>query len=174
MEVAQLLRAKTFETQLPGQKAEQGAALAYGYLPAPSKHSHPHGGFEPVETQEVIQRGPQTTNAAAEKRGTLSLFRLHIYPWHNSLHGTPQMRRVLHRRSGSGTTTYQSGLSERQAAEAMSAQQVAPTRMALQTYKGKLLGAKKGYELLKKKSDALKVTDFPRGSCLPLCPWVWQ
>lgn len=38
----------------------------------------------------------------------------------------------------------------------MSAQQVAPTRMALQTYKGKLLGAKKGYELLKKKSDALK------------------
>lgn len=29
--------------------------------------------------------------------------------------------------------------------------------MALQTYKGKLLGAKKGYELLKKKSDALKV-----------------
>lgn len=39
----------------------------------------------------------------------------------------------------------------------MSAQQVAPTRMALQTYKGKLLGAKKGYELLKKKSDALKV-----------------
>lgn len=41
----------------------------------------------------------------------------------------------------------------------MSAQQVAPTRMALQTYKGKLVGAKKGYELLKKKSDALKVTD---------------
>lgn len=39
----------------------------------------------------------------------------------------------------------------------MSAQQVAPTRMALQTYKGKLVGAKKGYELLKKKSDALKV-----------------
>lgn len=39
----------------------------------------------------------------------------------------------------------------------MSAQQVAPTRMALQTYKGKLQGAKKGYELLKKKSDALKV-----------------
>lgn len=39
----------------------------------------------------------------------------------------------------------------------MSAQQVAPTRMALQMYKGKLLGAKKGYELLKKKSDALKV-----------------
>ncbi|CAN0379231.1 unnamed protein product, partial [Ectocarpus fasciculatus] len=38
----------------------------------------------------------------------------------------------------------------------MSAQQVAPTRMALQMYKGKLLGAKKGYELLKKKSDALK------------------
>lgn len=39
----------------------------------------------------------------------------------------------------------------------MSAQQVAPTRMALQTYKTKLVGAKKGYELLKKKSDALKV-----------------
>lgn len=39
----------------------------------------------------------------------------------------------------------------------MSAQQVAPTRMALQTYKSKLVGAKKGYELLKKKSDALKV-----------------
>ncbi|CAM9638485.1 unnamed protein product [Ectocarpus sp. 4 AP-2014] len=38
----------------------------------------------------------------------------------------------------------------------MSAQQVAPTRMALQMYKGKLQGAKKGYELLKKKSDALK------------------
>lgn len=30
--------------------------------------------------------------------------------------------------------------------------------MALQMYKGKLLGAKKGYELLKKKSDALKVS----------------
>lgn len=29
--------------------------------------------------------------------------------------------------------------------------------MALQTYKSKLVGAKKGYELLKKKSDALKV-----------------
>ena len=43
----------------------------------------------------------------------------------------------------------------------MSAQQVAPTRMALQTYKGKLLGAKKGYELLKKKSDALKVCVVP-------------
>lgn len=38
----------------------------------------------------------------------------------------------------------------------MSAKQVAPTRMALQTYKSKLVGAKKGYELLKKKSDALK------------------
>ncbi|KAG5181391.1 ATP synthase subunit D-domain-containing protein [Tribonema minus] len=34
--------------------------------------------------------------------------------------------------------------------------QVAPTRMALTLYKGKLVGAKKGYELLKKKSDALK------------------
>lgn len=39
--------------------------------------------------------------------------------------------------------------------------QVAPTRMALQMYKGKLVGAKKGYELLKKKSDALKVNNLP-------------
>ncbi|CAN0468840.1 unnamed protein product, partial [Discosporangium mesarthrocarpum] len=38
----------------------------------------------------------------------------------------------------------------------MSGAQVAPTRMALQMYKLKLVGAKKGYELLKKKSDALK------------------
>ena len=29
---------------------------------------------------------------------------------------------------------------------------------ALQLYKGKKVGAKKGYELLKRKSDALKVT----------------
>ncbi|CAM9165270.1 unnamed protein product, partial [Chrysoparadoxa australica] len=36
-------------------------------------------------------------------------------------------------------------------------QQVAPTRMTLTLYKAKLVGAKKGYELLKKKSDALKV-----------------
>ena len=36
-------------------------------------------------------------------------------------------------------------------------QGVAPTRMALQVMKTKLVGAKKGYELLKKKSDALKV-----------------
>lgn len=36
-------------------------------------------------------------------------------------------------------------------------EQVPPTRMALQLYKGKKLGAKKGYELLKRKSDALKV-----------------
>ena len=34
--------------------------------------------------------------------------------------------------------------------------QVPPTRMALQVYKGKHMGAKKGYELLKKKADALK------------------
>lgn len=33
---------------------------------------------------------------------------------------------------------------------------VFPSRMALQTIKGKLIGAKRGYELLKKKSDALK------------------
>lgn len=35
--------------------------------------------------------------------------------------------------------------------------QVAPTRMAQQVYKGKKLAATKGYELLKKKADALKV-----------------
>ncbi|TYZ65291.1 hypothetical protein PybrP1_013198 [[Pythium] brassicae (nom. inval.)] len=35
--------------------------------------------------------------------------------------------------------------------------QVAPTRMALTTYKGKLVAAKKGFELLKKKADALKI-----------------
>jgi len=35
--------------------------------------------------------------------------------------------------------------------------QVAPTRMALTMYKGKRVGAKKGYELLKKKADALKM-----------------
>lgn len=63
------------------------------------------------------------------------------------------MRRVLNL-VPTKSSTRDSGL-ERQAT--MSAQQVAPTRMALQTYKGKLLGAKKGYELLKKKSDALKV-----------------
>ncbi|KAJ8601903.1 hypothetical protein CTAYLR_002689 [Chrysophaeum taylorii] len=34
--------------------------------------------------------------------------------------------------------------------------QVPPTRMALQTYKAKKTGAKKGYDLLKKKADALK------------------
>jgi len=36
-------------------------------------------------------------------------------------------------------------------------EQVPPTRMALTLYKTKRVGAKKGYELLKKKSDALKV-----------------
>lgn len=35
--------------------------------------------------------------------------------------------------------------------------QVAPTRMALTTYKAKRVAAKKGYELLKKKADALKI-----------------
>ena len=35
-------------------------------------------------------------------------------------------------------------------------QQVLPSRMVLQLYKQKSIGAKKGYELLKKKSDALK------------------
>ncbi|EWM22488.1 h - or na -translocating f- v-type and a-type atpase (f-atpase) superfamily [Nannochloropsis gaditana] len=39
----------------------------------------------------------------------------------------------------------------------MSGAIVAPTRMALTMYKTKRVGAKKGYELLKKKSDALKV-----------------
>ncbi|KAJ1446595.1 ATPase, V1 complex, subunit D [Pelagophyceae sp. CCMP2097] len=34
--------------------------------------------------------------------------------------------------------------------------QVPPTRMALQTYKGKKAGAKTGFDLLKKKADALK------------------
>lgn len=35
--------------------------------------------------------------------------------------------------------------------------EVPPTRMNLQTFKGKVVGAKKGYELLKSKADALKV-----------------
>ena len=35
--------------------------------------------------------------------------------------------------------------------------QVPPTRMNLQTYKGKQVAAKKGYDLLKSKADALKV-----------------
>lgn len=38
-----------------------------------------------------------------------------------------------------------------------SAVQVAPTRMGLTMYKGKRVAAKKGYELLKNKADALKV-----------------
>ena len=36
------------------------------------------------------------------------------------------------------------------------ADQVPPTRMALQTYKTKRTGATKGHQLLKKKADALK------------------
>ncbi|OWZ16053.1 H - or Na -translocating F-type, V-type and A-type ATPase (F-ATPase) [Phytophthora megakarya] len=39
----------------------------------------------------------------------------------------------------------------------MSSVQVAPTRMALTTFKTKRVGAKKGFELLKKKADALKM-----------------
>ncbi|KAL3658157.1 hypothetical protein V7S43_016788 [Phytophthora oleae] len=39
----------------------------------------------------------------------------------------------------------------------MSSVQVAPTRMALTLFKGKRVGAKKGFELLKKKADALKM-----------------
>ncbi|KAI9916858.1 hypothetical protein PsorP6_017201 [Peronosclerospora sorghi] len=39
----------------------------------------------------------------------------------------------------------------------MSSVQVAPTRMALTTFKSKSVGAKKGFELLKKKADALKM-----------------
>ena len=38
----------------------------------------------------------------------------------------------------------------------MSQYGVLPSRMTLQTYKIRAVGAKKGYELLKKKSDALK------------------
>lgn len=45
--------------------------------------------------------------------------------------------------------------------------------MALQLYKGKLVGAKKGYELLKKKSDALKVGNS-LGSLLALSAVIRQ
>ena len=38
----------------------------------------------------------------------------------------------------------------------MSQYGVLPSRMTLQVYKIRAVGAKKGYELLKKKSDALK------------------
>lgn len=38
----------------------------------------------------------------------------------------------------------------------MSVANVVPSRMTLQVYKARAVGAKKGYELLKKKSDALK------------------
>jgi V-type H+-transporting ATPase subunit D len=34
--------------------------------------------------------------------------------------------------------------------------QIVPSRMSLQAFKAKKVGAKKGYDLLKKKSDALK------------------
>jgi hypothetical protein len=44
---------------------------------------------------------------------------------------------------------------------------VPPTRMNLQLYKGKYVGAKKGYDLLKSKADALKV------SGLHLSDWVF-
>ena len=38
----------------------------------------------------------------------------------------------------------------------MSQYGVLPSRMTLQVYKARAIGAKKGYDLLKKKSDALK------------------
>ena len=34
--------------------------------------------------------------------------------------------------------------------------QIVPSRMTKQQFKAKIVGAKKGYDLLKKKSDALK------------------
>ena len=45
--------------------------------------------------------------------------------------------------------------------------QVAPTRMNLGVFKGKQIAAKKGYDLLKSKADALKVLifDIIRMSC---------
>lgn len=73
-----------------------------------------------------------------------------------SLSGGPPARN-RNRNSSSRALLYCSSDAVRVEPVTMSAQQVAPTRMALQMYKGKLLGAKKGYELLKKKSDALKV-----------------
>ena len=44
--------------------------------------------------------------------------------------------------------------------------QVPPTRMNLQTYKGKQVAAKKGYDLLKSKADALKVQKIVECVCL--------
>ena len=38
--------------------------------------------------------------------------------------------------------------------------QVPPTRMNLGTFKGKQVAAKKGFDLLKSKADALKVAKF--------------
>eukprot|EP00968_Pinguiococcus_pyrenoidosus_P013934 scaffold1272_cov250-Pinguiococcus_pyrenoidosus.AAC.26 len=50
----------------------------------------------------------------------------------------------------------------RRARRDMGDQQVAPTRMAMQTYKSKKTAANKGFKLLKKKSDALKVREAQR------------
>ena len=42
--------------------------------------------------------------------------------------------------------------------------EVPPTRMNLQTFKGKQVAAKKGYDLLKSKADALKVRELTQAT----------